>query len=85
MIWAPYKQQVAQAGPAGRMVGAGPVAGKAAWGQAGISGTKEPRLFLAEYLTQSRKILQMGVGGKARSKSQKMEGKADACLGQYLN
>lgn len=51
MIWAPYKQQVAQAGPAGRMVGAGLVAGKAAWGQAGISGTKEPRLFLAEYLT----------------------------------
>lgn len=73
-----------QAEPLGRAVDEGAMAGRAAQGQEGISGTKEPQLFLPEHF--HLKMLHMGVGeGEARSDSQKIEGKADACLGQGLN
>lgn len=85
-IWAPYKQRVARAGPAGRSSGR---ASGTARGQAGVSGTEELRLFLPEYLSPEKyfKWRGKGVGStrEARSKSQKLDGKADACLGQYLN
>lgn len=38
-----------QAEPVGRAVDEGRVAGRAAQGQAGISGTKEPQLLLPEH------------------------------------